>query len=341
VKASAAGPSRAWEGDGRMRRGLFTPIVVAVAVATLASLGMVALGRPALATFPGRNGRIAFSTGGDGTDPSLTGQIFTVRPDGTGLRQVTHVAKGQHAVSPSFSPDGKKILFQSDVTGSQQIWVMNADGSGKTQLTKSSTDVNIHATWSPDGTRIVFGHCSPQPFGLLDCRIAVMAATGGAITTLTTGHWMDNDPQFSPDGTKIAFDSNRGGLQSAVWVIDANGAGLTRLTAPKLEAFWPDWSPDGTHIVFTIRCCVAGSNVWVMSATGARPHALTHVDFPHNAGFASYSPDGKKIVLQSDLLLPPDTCCGFVYVMNADGSNPHTIETTKSTVLFSDWGPAH
>ena len=315
-------------------------LMVLATVCVTASMGLISFGGSAQATFPGTNGRIAFSTGGDGSDPSLTGQIFTVRPDGSGLRQLTHVAKGQHAVNPSFSPNGEKILFQSDVTGTPQVWVMNADGSGKTQLTHSSTYLNLHPTWSPDGKRIVFGHCSPQPFGILDCHIAVMPATGGEIITLTTGHWFDGDPQFSPDGTRIAFDSNRGGLQSAVWVINADGTGLKRLTAPKLEAFWPDWSPDGKHIAFTIRCCVAGSNVWVMSATGARPHALTHVSFPHNAGFESYSPDGRKLVLQSDLLLPPDTCCGNVYVMNANGSNLHPIRTDRPTVLFTDWGPA-
>ncbi len=75
------------------------------------------------AAFPGANGRIAFAT-----DFSRHPQIFTVLPDGAGLRQLTHVPKGHAASSPDWSPDGTRILFTID----NEIWVMNADGSHQT-----------------------------------------------------------------------------------------------------------------------------------------------------------------------------------------------------------------
>ena len=314
-------------------------LMALLAVAGVATLGMTVSGGPALAAFPGTNGRIAFSTGGDGSDPSITGQIFTVRPDGTGLRRLTHVPKGKHAISPSFSPDGRRIAYQSDQSGTWHIWIMNADGSGQTRLTNNPNVQDLNPSWSPDGSSIVFARCFPQPFGILDCHIAVMSASGGAITVLTHGHWGDADPEFSPDGTRIAFDSNRRGLEAAVWVMNANGTDLRRLTAPRLEAFWPDWSPDGSHIAFQTNCCVAGSDVWVMGADGSRPHALTNLPSTHNAGFERYSPDGTKMVLQSDLRLAPGTCCGDVYVMNANGTDLHRIVASRTT-LFTDWGPA-
>jgi hypothetical protein len=97
----------------------------AVAVAGMAVVGLVGIGGPAQAAFPGANGRVVFDTAF-----SHRPQIFTIRPDGTGLRQLTRVAKGHAAGSPEFSPDGTKIVFTID----GQIWVMNAGGGAQHQL---------------------------------------------------------------------------------------------------------------------------------------------------------------------------------------------------------------
>jgi Tol biopolymer transport system component len=300
------------------------------------------------ATAAGSGGLIAFSTGFDGGDPSLTSQIFTIRPSGSGLRQLTHVPRGDHALNPGFSASGKRIAFESDLTGNFEVWVMNVDGSGQTQLTSDPTVQNFHPRWSPDGTRIAFTQCT-FPFGVAECHIAAMNANGSGITLLTSGHWADGDPcgsgipiggpEYSPDGSRITFDSNRGGFQSAVWVMDANGAGMRRLTAARLEAFSPDWSPQGTHIAFSSNACVVGSDVWVMQADGSAAHALTDIPSDHNGAFESYSPDGNRIVLVSDLR-HPDGCCSDIFVMDASGSGLHPILTNQPTALLTDWGPS-
>jgi TolB protein len=309
-----------------------------MAVCVMASGGLIAFAHPAGATFPGRNGRIAFSTGFDGFDPALTSQIFTVRPDGSGLRRLTNVGRGHHAVSPAFSPDGRRIAYYSDVSGNYEIWVMDADGGHKTRLTHDERFVNLRPRWSPDGSAIVFSRCTSQ-FDF-QCHITRMRANGSGITRLTNGHWVDGNPVFSPDGSRIAFDSNRKGLQSAVWVMKANGTDLRKLTRADLEAVFPDWSPDGAHITFSTNCCrPVGTNQWVMRADGSRPHPLTHVGSEHNAGVGVYAPNGRKLVLISDIRYP-DRCCNDLMVMNADGSSLHPIVTTQPTVLFSDWGPA-
>src|SRR5713226_4282001 len=92
-------------------------------------VGVLLQATPALATYPGKNGKIAFSTD-FGPDP----QIFTVNPDGSGQTQITSDADG-HATNPDWSPDGSKIVFQGDATGAWEIYVMNPDGSDREQLT--------------------------------------------------------------------------------------------------------------------------------------------------------------------------------------------------------------
>jgi TolB protein len=235
----------------RLARSLRTAFVLLGCVAVPVA---VAVPAGAHERIPARNGRIAFSTGFDGMDPSRRSQIFTVHADGSDLRRLTHVGPRHHAVAPAFSPNGKRILYSSDVSGSFQIWVMNGDGSGKTQLTRTRRLENTVPTWSPDGAKIAFSRCRPLPFGFHDCHIAVMRVNGSRVAVLTRGHWVDGAPKFSPDGERIVFDSDRGGLESAVWVMKANGSRMHRLTPPRLEAFWPDWSPHQTHITFTTNC---------------------------------------------------------------------------------------
>src|SRR5215467_4143095 len=256
----------------------------AVAVAGMAVVGLVGIGGPAQAAFPGVNGRIVFDTAF-----SHRPQIFTIRPDGAGLRQLTHVARGHAAGSPEFSPDGTRIVFTID----GQIWVRNADGNAQHQLTNQAGFVNQQPSWSPDGH-------------------------------------------------KIAFESNRGGYICAVWVMNANGGGVKRLSDPNLEANNPDWSPDGTRILFGTNCNRPRSQIWVMNADGSSPHPLTHMPPRGDAPMASYSPDGHKIVLLTNLnqLAHPTLCCWDLYVMNADGSHLHLITTQDAGVTSPDWGPS-
>jgi Tol biopolymer transport system component len=282
------------------------------------------------AAFPGKNGRIAFST-----DFSRRSQIFTVLPDGTGLRQLTHVPKGHTATLPEWSPDRSRLLFTVD---DSQIWVMNADGSHQRQLTHDANGASQEASWSPDGAKIVFARCL-SPFGEQRCSIDVMNADGTGVTRLIGGNWVSQTPEYSPNGSRIAFASNRGGYVSNIWVMRTDGTGLKRITDPKLQAWAPDWSPDGTHIVFTSDAELPFPSVFAMRSDGTGLQELTHLADDHVGAFARYSPDGRKVVLVSDLAYP-DHCCLDLYVMDADGSNLHTVDTSKPTVFATDWGPA-
>jgi Tol biopolymer transport system component len=281
------------------------------------------------AAFPGANGRIVFST-----DFTRNSQIYSTRPNGSGLRQLTHFAGGQGATGPSVSPDGRLILFNHR----DQIWVMDVHGTDQHALTRDARALDLQPSWSPDGARIVFVRCT-SPFGFQRCSINVMNADGTGVTKLLGGDSVNQSPEYSPDGSMIAFASNRGGYVSNIWVMGSDGSGLNRLTEPKLQAWAPDWSPDGTHILFTSDSDLPFPSVFVMSSAGTDVQELTHFTDDYSGGFARYSPDGRKIVLVSDLA-HSDHCCTDLYVMNANGSNLHPIITSQPAVFASDWGPS-
>jgi Tol biopolymer transport system component len=327
------------------RTGAPSPIVcgVAVLIVALLAFGCLMSPVPAVAKALARNGRIAFSQGPlfpNNGDLSEHSQVFTITPNGAGLRQLTHVASDRSAASPDWSPRGRLIVYESNGSGDFEIWVMRADGSHRTQLTHDPGFDHLQPSWSPNGTRIVFSRCG-KPFGFpAFCDIVVMNADGTGMRQLTRGSWIDQRPEFSPSGKRIAFDSTHGGLQSAIWVIDARGRHLERLTRPALRAFWPGWSPDGRRIVFTDNCCIPFSNVWTMRADGTHKRQLTHFAGPRRQGaFASYSPNGKKVVLSYSLHCPNGPCRDF-FTMNADGSRLHRVVTGQRDTLLTDWGPA-
>jgi Tol biopolymer transport system component len=316
------------------------------AVLGIACLFGLTLAAPAGATFPGTNGRIAFSQGvifPEG-EPSSHSQIFTIEPSGGGLRQLTHVSKSQSAGLPDWSPDGTRIAFASNGSGEFGIWLMNADGSAQTRLTGRKGFGDFYPSWSPDGRRIVFSHCAdPTGLGIFtQCDIDLMNADGsGNETLLSSGRWLNSHPQFSPNGKQVVFGSDRGGLQGAIWVMGADGSAPARLTKPRLRASWPDWSPSGDRILFADNCCVAHSNIYTVRPDGSGLKRITSVKpLSVNAAFPSYSPDGTRISLLFDKGCPegPPFCKSF-YTANADGSDFDRVLTGKPDTLVTDWGP--
>jgi dipeptidyl aminopeptidase/acylaminoacyl peptidase len=293
---------------------------------------------PAATAAAQANGRIAFSQWDLLPGGNLSGHsnVYTINPGGTGRRQLTHVGAAQAAGAPDWSADGTKIVYESNQTGDYRIWVMNADGSGQRRLADDPGFADLEPSWSPDGTWILFSRCDDHIGFILTCDLEVMNAAGGGMRRLAGGHWTYVRGQYSPDGRRIVVAADRGGLLSALWVLRADGTGLHRITRPVLEAFWPGWSPDGRRIVFTDNCCQGGSNVWTVRPDGTGLRQLTHfAPPPLQGGFASYSPDGRQIVLQFS-----GKCCQSFSVMNADGSGLHPVRTGVANTFLTDWGPA-
>jgi TolB protein len=166
--------------------------------------------------------RIAFERGG-----GTCRRIYLVRADGGGLRNLTPLAKGWCEAQPVWSPDGKWIAFTSDRAAEQggiEIYVMRADGSSQRRVTFNQQD-DVDPDWSADSKWIAFTRSGALiDYAWVGPRIYKVKRTGTEEVSLTYGEpAFSADPDFSPDGTQIAYTSTRrGGYQ--IYVMDADGS---------------------------------------------------------------------------------------------------------------------
>jgi len=293
-----------------------------VAVCALV-LVVLATGVPAQATFPGTNGRIFFDTPFGG-EPS---QIFSVNASGGGVLQLTSFSDGSSALNPRVSADGGRVVFAvQDPSGQSAVWLMRANGTNRHPVSHDAGYDDSHPNWSPDGTRIVFSRCSQF---LFTCRVATMNLNGNDVRELTHGYWHDgagDTPVYSPDGTWIAFASDRGGYDSRIWVVRSDGTHLRSITPPRITAGLPDWAPGGTHIVFT-----GGTHVPFIGLVRPDGSGLRRIG--PVVCCAQYSPDGKRFTVHND------TGPGLS-IMNSDGSGLHLIAGVPPSVGDSAWAAA-
>ena len=301
-------------------------------LAVLALVAGLALAGPAQGTFPGPNGRIAFAD-------FDTGQLYSINPDGTGLRQLTHVAAPAVAGGPDWSPDGRRIAFWSDLSGESRLYVMDRDGSHRRLVfSELAGYADFSPQYTPGGGRLVFTRCRHE------CAIYSVWVDGTHLRALTRPNEsldvVDLDPSVSPDGRRIAFTRlNAGGIIAQVYVMRADGSGAHPITPPALEGFAPDWTPDGRHILLTSNRDRLGSAIYQVNPDGTGLKRLTHPPFPHNDLLPSSSPQGNRIVFHSDRPYP-DLCCRDLFTVRADGSGLRRLPTGLVGAVDPDWGPA-
>jgi TolB protein len=246
---------------------------------------------PSNATFHGRNGRLVYQV-----KVGKHIQLFTVRPNGTGTRRVTHLTDSD-ALNPSWSPDGSRIVFARDYllgTSKEHLDIVTIDAYGRRLHAMGLEGLNANPIWSPDGKRILFLH-GPG--------FATVDAAGGPLSQVVFGGEVGS-PTFSPDGRRIAFFRREHG-GATLYVAGADGTGLKRVKAfSKGVADKIDWSPDGSRIAFStpeFGRPGRSANVYTIRTNGTGLTQLTHDrGGTINNGLDSWSPDGMKIAFVSN-----------------------------------------
>ena len=290
---------------------------------------------PVGATPPGENGPIVWQSY---TGPAY--EIWMMDADGSNKDELTD--NSVHEERAQLSADGTKITYQSFQAGdgsfdSHEIYTMNADGSGQTAL-MDNDDTDFEPTWSPDGSTIVFMR---QSTGVPSGEVAgqdlwSVPAAGGTATNLTnTPNTYECCPEFSPDGTKIAF-TNSGNTdgnpktpddENEIWVMNANGSGQQQLIQNTAQDVGPTWSPSGNQIAWAN---VDTGVIWTMNADGFNPVPVTGA-----GGYyaPSWSPDGTRIA----------AACGFD-ICSVGLANPTTdvVNLTQTPSVqdeYPNWAP--
>ncbi len=230
------------------------------------------------------------------------------------------------AIAPLPTLTGR-IAFSSTRGSSQNIYVMNADGSNVTQLTNHLGSTRFPA-WSPDGQRIAFSYYQNGSFD-----IYVMNADGTNVTQLTNQPGREWFPAWSPDGQRIAFSSYQG-ENSDIYVMNADGTNVTQLTNHPSSGSELAWSPDGQRIMFS-SYQGENSDIYVMNADGSNVTQLTHR--PGIAQMPAWSPDGRRIAFVSDW--DSNFYVSSIYVMNADGSNVNQLTHNLGINWEPEWSP--
>lgn len=291
----------------------------------------------------------------DGMRAWLAAEIYLMDGDGMNPRRLT--ANTYADGFPALSPDGKKIVFDSnrlradgEPLNTSDLFVMNADGTEQISLTRGSS-----ATWSPDSGKIAF-HASASGKGQPINALPGAASTDSDIFVMSVDDFLknrarpknltnnpaaiDDDPDWSPRGQQILFTSHAvtdvtdNHATAEIYVVDADGTGKPqRLTNNAEEERAPAWSPDGKRIVF---CCRRGGSdleICIMNADGTGQVQLT--DNTIGDLTPSWSPDGKQIVFHRRVGGPGNF---QLFLINADGTGEKQLTNPPGINAFPNWG---
>ncbi len=254
--------------------------------------------------------------------------------------QLTDQFGAQYGVGypPVWSPDGRRILYSSDHTGNDEVYVMNADGSAVTNLTRHQAD-DMEPCWSPDGRTIYFRSSRNGP---TKGEIYAMSADGSNVRQLTKlGGGTPGGLAISPDGQRLAFYS-----KSNLYAINADGTGQIKLTSDSKSNYNPAWSPDGTRIAFDSQRSgerdksgkFLNTDIYVVTVPddAGDPKIVRLTTDSEEDQVPVWTPDGTMIAFESkhDGLTE-------LYLINADGTGLTRLTEHEDWIDFRPvWQPA-
>ena len=218
--------------------------------------------------------------------------VWTAASDGSGLKRITDGGKDEYHAS--LSPDGRKLVFVSELNGSRDIWVADADGQNVVPLT-DDPGIEDQPAWSPDGRRIVYA-AFPKEGGSFD--LWLVNADGSGRRRLTTTPANEIFPAWHPDGEEIVYVTDASGNLD-LHAIDVRDGHTTPLVVSPDHEARPAFSPDGTKLAFArwpAHGRSADATLWIANADGTAPIELTSAPAP--ATHPAWSPDGRTLAFQ-------------------------------------------
>lgn len=289
----------------RPATGRFALLVLAVMGTALSLVAIQSLAADAAAPQRGP-ALIVFSSNRSGP-----WRLWTVRPDGSALTELSKAGADEHDVDPVFSPDGKQILFTSTRGGTTGIWTIAVDGTKPQRICDGD-----QAEWSPDGKTIVFRRRE---------QLYTRQLAGGREQQITPADWPHcSGPAWSPNGKQIAF-ACRWEAGNALFLVDAAGGKPTSVY-DRQGACEPHWSPDGNRLVYETETHIATIN-----PDGTKNRPVTY--FGGVQRYGRFSPDGRSIVY----------CQGAsergpweLYTIPAQGGTPAKL-TEEGSDMNPDW----
>lgn len=324
-------------------------------------------------TQPGENGRIVFERLRFQNSP-ISGDLFTMNPDGTDAKRLTHPPNGTEDTHPDWSPDGRRVVFaRQPPKGAYSIWIINADGGHLHRISPPCApgrEIPVcpaddsWAVWSPDGTHLAFnrltGPIRPKSptinndTAIYKDEIVITDRNGRHARTVVWLGPYRGDPQapaWSPNGKRLVFvgkfmtsKTNGSGCECRrLYVINADGTGMHPITRPGLRPGGrPDWSPDGTKILFrthpTDDSSGVNSDLYTVHPDGTGLHRVTHYGQAGERVIeGSYSPDGHFIVFETSHGAVGSSLPD-VFITSA-GTGQKQVTRTKNFEDDADWGP--
>ena len=256
------------------------------------------------------------------------------------------------AASSATSPGANGLIVWQSQTGTSgglnEIWVMNANGTGKDALTDNAFN-DERPGISADATKVTFMAYRIGDGDVDSWEIYKMNINGTGQTALTDDDDTDFEPAWSADGTKVIFQRTTTGLPAGevagqdLWTVTANGATETNLTnTPNAYECCAESSPDGTKIAFTNSGDTDGNpmtdpdtnEIWVMNANGTGQTQLTFGTGTDQNLQPTWSPDGDQIAYLHTTPSSQD-----IWIMDADGENDAPITASPASEYSPVWSP--
>jgi dipeptidyl aminopeptidase/acylaminoacyl peptidase len=236
------------------------------------------------------------------TDIPRGTNLWVIQADGT---KATQLADGLEVLTAAWSPVSEQIAYS---TRDGDLYLIKSDGTEGRQLVAKV--VNGGLAWSPIGTELAYVQLQ-QPGDLAVMDIAIIRIVDGSVRQLTSKAWENTDPQWSLDGQKILFQSNRTGtLDGGLWwIMNADGSSPSHLELPQpfpYRGVWVSKSPTTDQITFT-----DGEDIWIIDFKGKSQKVAVGSD-------PRWSPNGSKLAYVGK--------DNGIWIVNTDGTNTQKLD---------------